>query len=125
MEPLICRHCDQRFFSEARAEHAAHEAKCEARPAPVASNIADFALARADRGSRPRDHKADDALALARAWMDECGPENQPDHIIVFMGRTTGDNGSGTKYFQTGSFSPHAQVGLVYEALDLLRNSDK
>lgn len=92
---------------------------------PVASNVTSFTLARADRGSKPREHKVADALDLAREWMRLCGPENQPDHIIVFLGRTNGDNSSGTKYFQTGSFSPHAQVGLVHEALDLLRNGGK
>lgn len=87
------------------------------------SNVASFALARADRGSKPREHKPADALDLAREWMEQCGPDNQPDHIIVFMGRTNSDNSSGTKYFQTGNFSAHAQVGLVYEGLDMLRGS--
>jgi hypothetical protein len=94
-------------------------------PPPVASNVTNFALARADRGSHPREHKPSDALDLAREWMKQCGPENQPDHIIVFIGRTNSDNSSGTKYFQTGTFSCHAQVGLVYEGLDMLRESGK
>lgn len=84
--------------------------------------VVSLGLARADAGTKPREHKPTDALDLARAWIEESGLE-APDHIIVFLGRTNSDNSSGTKYFQTGSFSSHAQVGLVYEGLDLLRNS--
>lgn len=95
------------------------------RPAqPSDDRVVSFALARADKGSKPREHRPEDALDLARAWIEESGLE-APDHIIVFIGRTNGDNSSGTKYFQTGSFSPHAQVGLVYEGLDMIRESGK
>lgn len=111
--------CD---FDEYTGEVIRHRNGCP-HATPVASNIADFNLARADRGTKPREHAVEDALDLARAWMKECGPENQPDHIIVFLGRTNRDNSSGTKYFQTGTFSSHAQVGLVYEGLDMLRHS--
>lgn len=89
---------------------------------PRRTNVASIALARVDKGSHPRDHVATDALDLARAWIEEA--DAPPDHIIVFMGRTMSDNSSGTKYFQTGSFSAHAQVGLVYEGLDMLRKSN-
>lgn len=92
-----------------------------AKPAPVASNVASLRLARVDKGTHPRDYPAMEALDMARDWIREAG--QGVDHIIVFLGRTNGDNSSGTKYFQSGSFSAHAQVGLVYEALDLLRNS--
>lgn len=93
------------------------------RPATLPSNVASITLARADKGSKPREHAPTDALDLARAWIEEAGAH--PDHIIVMLGRTNSDNSSGTKYFQTGSFSAHAQVGLVYEALDLLRSGGK
>lgn len=92
-------------------------------PPAVASNVASFALARADKGTKPREHRPEDALDLARAWIAEC--PTPPDHIIVFMGRTNSDNSSGTKYFQTGTFSAHGQVGLIIEGMEMLRNSGK
>lgn len=94
-------------------------------PQSFGGNVASFALARADKGSKPREHRPEDALDLARAWIEQCGPEDVPQHIIVFLGRTNSDNSSGTKYFQTGSFSSHGQVGLVIEGLDMLRDSGK
>lgn len=88
-------------------------------PQPVPSNVASFSLAKAVR-SRPREHGAMEALALAREWIETYGPA---DHVIVFIGKTNDDNSSGTKYFQTGSFSAHAQAGLIVEGMDMLRNS--
>lgn len=121
-EVFICRHCDQRFL--VARDHVDHEDNCPAKPVPD-GRVVSFALARADKGSKPREHRPADALDLARAWLEEAGEENQSQHIIVFLGRTNSDNSSGTKYFQTGSFSCHAQVGLVIEGLEMLRDSGK
>jgi hypothetical protein len=128
------RICD---MCQARADDAnmkiIHETDCPNHPDAVddtpieqwPTNVTDFALARADKGSKPREHRPADALDLARAWMEKCGPDNQPDHIIIFLGRTHSDNSSGTKYFQTGNFGCHAQVGLVWEGLELLRSTGR
>jgi len=96
-------------------ENAAPAPKPE--PAPVAS----LTLARWNKSERPQDHGPLSALDVARAWIAE--QAEQPEHIIVVIGRTTSDNSSATKYFQAGSYTHHSQMGLMLEGMHMMRDS--
>jgi hypothetical protein len=78
-----------------------------------------FTARRFDKNSDPAAHDPITALIVAREWIEQ--QENGPDHVIVFVGRTTEDGASGTKYFQAGQYPCHAQIGLIVEGLCMLR----
>lgn len=83
--------------------------------------VKSLALARAQKGATPEMSPAMQALDIARDWVRESGIE--PAHVIVFIAREYEEGADGIKYFQTGSYRPHAQVGMVIEGLDILRGS--
>lgn len=88
---------------------------------PVASNITSFSLARANAGSKPKDHPALAALDLARDWVRESNLT--PTHCIVFLARANEDGSDGIKFFQSGDYRSHAQTGMVIEGLDMMRST--
>lgn len=88
---------------------------------PVASNVASFALAKADKGSKPNEHPALAALDLARDWVREANLT--PTHCIVFLARANKDGSDGIKFFQSGDYRSHAQTGMVIEGLDMMRST--
>lgn len=90
-------------------------------PQPVASNVASFSLARANAGSKPKDHPALAALDLARDWVRESNLT--PTHCIVFLARANEDGSDGIKFFQSGDYRSHAQTGMVIEGLDMMRST--
>jgi hypothetical protein len=69
----------------------------------------------------PSAHDPVSALVVAQEWIAQ--QENKPHHVIVFVGRTTEDGSSGTKYFQAGNYPAHAQIGLCMEGMLMLRGS--
>lgn len=85
-------------------------------PDPIDFNSKRFA-AKED----PAEHSPLAALDAAREWYQNS--EHKPDHIIVLLGRTTENNGSGTKYMQAGKYPHHAQMGLLLEGIDMIRGS--
>lgn len=89
--------------------------------APPAGNVKSFALARAEKGAMPKSFPALDALQLARDWAER--EERTPIHVVVFMATAHEGGGDGIKFFQSGDYRAHAQVGMVIEGLDLLRGS--
>lgn len=69
----------------------------------------------------PNHPDALDALQLARDWAER--EERTPTHVVVFMATAHEGGGDGIKFFQSGDYRAHAQVGMVIEGLDLLRGS--
>jgi hypothetical protein len=62
-----------------------------------------------------------DALEAAIAYLDHTN--DKPDHIIVLFGRTPEGGGSATKWFQAGSYEYHAQIGLLHEGGNMIREN--
>lgn len=76
---------------------------------------------RADRSGLPRDLSPRDVLIRVLRAMD--AGEIAPDHVVIIMGNGVEDAGSRTAYHQGGSYSYHAQLGLIHRALSLLSAS--
>lgn len=121
---LTNKDCLKRGCSYSISDHViVHVSTCPLSPSyvepPAASNVASFALAKADKGSKPAEHAVTDALDLARDWIRENA--RTPSHIIVFLARANEDGSDGIKYFQSGIYRSHAQVGMVIEGLEMMR----
>jgi hypothetical protein len=86
----------------------------------VSGKVVSLAASRFDKATHPRELPALDALDAARKWAME---NDAPDHVIVIFGRTMKDGCSATKFFQSGSFSHHAQMGLCMEGMMEMRDS--
>lgn len=85
-------------------------------------NVVSIGAARFNKISQsPQDCNPRDALEAAIAYLDF--DEDKPDHIIVLFGRTPTDGGSATKWFQAGSYEYHAQMGLLYEGAQMIRDN--
>lgn len=82
-----------------------------------------FTLHRYNRITDPAAHSPRAALEAALAAYDELDPAERPTHIIVLTGRDLDDGGSGTRYFQAGSYRHHAQMGLLHEGAQMIRES--
>jgi len=62
--------------------------------------------------------------ALEAALVDLDTPDRaQPDHIIIVLGRNADDSTSGAKFFQAGTYSYHAMIGLLDECKLMIRES--
>ncbi len=83
-------------------------------------NVTDLRLARFERDENPNSHDPKLALHAAFEWLKE---NDDADHIIVLLGRTTENNSSGTKYFQAGKYPHHSQMGLCLEGMHMIRES--
>jgi hypothetical protein len=104
----LCKHCQRSIF--------AHADDC-----PHKTGVASLAMKRFEKDGDPTAHDPRAALEVALEWID--ANPNKPDHVIVLIGRTTEDNSSGTKYFQSGKYPHHAQLGLVFEGMHMIRDS--
>lgn len=88
---------------------------------PNRSTVASLVVKRFQKDDNPFAHDARAALEVAREWID--AQDEKPDHVIVLIGRTTPENSSGTKYFQSGKYPHHAQMGLMLEGMHMIRES--
>lgn len=85
-------------------------------------NVVSIGAARFNKESQdPAECNPRDALEAAIAYFDHA--DDKPDHIIVLFGRTPEDGGSATKWFQAGSYQYHAQIGLLYEGGQMIREN--
>lgn len=76
-----------------------------------------FTATSSTEGSNPRD-------ALEKALADYDDPNlPTPDHIIICIGRDPEDGGSATTWLQAGSYRYHAQIGLLHEAAQMIREN--
>lgn len=91
---------------------------------PEPKPVDELALKRFEKSSVPSKNNPFDALEVARAWMLEEQAAGRPiEHVIIFTGRTTEDGSSAHRFFQAGSYIPHAQYGLVDCGRQMLHDS--
>lgn len=82
--------------------------------------VDELAARRFNTGSdKPRETKIADMIAAATKYI----LENNPDHVIIAIGRTDEEGASGTKFFQAGKYAHHGQMGLMMEAALMMRES--
>lgn len=95
----------------------------EPAPPPVAS----ISTARFERAAHPEEITPRDALVAALDWLDDCAPDEKPTHLMVLIGKDMVGKltASGTKFFQAGTYRPHAQMGLCLEAMHRIRESGR
>lgn len=80
--------------------------------------------ARFNKASHPAHLDPRTALMAALEWYDALEADDKPAHITVLVGRNVGDEGcSGTKFFQAGTYRHHSQMGLCFEAMNMIRES--
>jgi len=91
--------------------------------AAAAENVTSFASARFYKRQDPAIHNPRSALEVATEWFDQ-NPE-PPNHCIVIFGRDTADGGSGTRFFQAGTYRHHGQMGVMLEGMNMIRESGK
>lgn len=85
--------------------------------------ITNLNVVRFNRQMDPAEFDPVTALDAAREWIAEC--ENKPDHVIVLTGRVLENGSCGTRFFQAGQYKYHAQIGLIMEGLNMLRDNGK
>lgn len=86
------------------------------------AQVINLAAVRFDKNTDASEHSPRDALEAAMAYLED--PEmGNPNHIIVCLGRTPEDGGSATKWFQAGSYEYHAQMGLLFETQQMIRDN--
>lgn len=91
----------------------------------MADNVESLSVARFNNcGDDPAKCRPTDALDAAYDWIKNLAPEDRPEHIIVLTGRTTADNASGTRYFQSGNYPAHGMLGLCIEGMHMIRESN-
>lgn len=92
------------------------------RPESAPATVTSIGAARFNKDTAsPKDCNPRDALEAALAYLDHV--DDKPDHIIVLFGRTSEGGGSATKWFQAGSYEYHAQIGLLYEGGQMIREN--
>jgi hypothetical protein len=79
----------------------------------------EFSIKRLEKMQDPSKTPLELACDAAKAWVKESGAE----HVIIVVGRSDGENGSATRYFQAGTYSYHAQMGLLWEGQQMIRES--
>lgn len=88
---------------------------------PISLDAARFARTSVPAHLNPRA-----ALEAALRWLDEQDAKGvKIRHVVVITGRDAPDHdsGSGTKYFQAGDYRHHAQMGLCFEGMQMIRDS--
>jgi hypothetical protein len=78
----------------------------------------DLNVRRFEKHTDPKAHSPVTALDVAM----QKATELKPDHVIVVFGKNMDDD-SGTLFFQAGKFTNHAQMGMLWEAMHLMRES--
>lgn len=85
------------------------------------SDVSDLAAARWDKNDNPADCRPDEALHAALRYIAE---NEMPDHVIVLFGRKNTElDCDASKFFQAGSYGYHAQIGLLYDGQQMIRES--
>lgn len=93
--------------------------KVESRePATVSS----LAVARFDKIPEASSHEPAAALEKALAYLRD-PDEPDYDHAIVILGRTPEGGGSAAIWFQAGKYEYHAQMGLLFEGGQMIREN--
>lgn len=84
--------------------------------------VASLAVARFDKIEGAENHPPSAALEKALAHLAD---PNEPDydHAIVVLGRTPEGGGSAAIWFQAGKYEYHAQMGLLFEAGQMIREN--
>lgn len=79
------------------------------------------AARRFGKADRPADVSLIDTLNAAIGF----AKENDPDHVIICFGRTAkeGEGASRTNYMQGGKYTYHGQMGLIFEAGQMIRDN--
>lgn len=83
-------------------------------------DITDIRVVKFGKDNDPASHDPLTALIVAEKWIKDM----KADHVIVIVGRTIDGTGSGTKYFQAGNYTHHAQLGLIMAGMELMSRDD-
>lgn len=96
----------------------AHDPAC---PVLLAAKgqVDELALRRLEKIENIEDTPLEAVLDAAKAWIKKSGAQ----HVIVVVGRDGDGSGSATRYFNGGSFHYHAQMGLLWEGAQMIRDS--
>lgn len=84
-------------------------------------DVSKLSVARFKKNTDPAAHDPVAALEAALEWVKST--PDKPHHIIVVTGRNTESGGSALCFFQSGSYTYHAQVGLLMEGIMQIRES--
>jgi len=95
-----------------------HEPGCPRDPKNKPA-VDELALRRLEKIENIEDTPLEVVLDAAKAWIKESGAQ----HVIVVVGRDGDGSGSATRYFNGGSFHYHAQMGLLWEGAQMIRDS--
>lgn len=83
--------------------------------------VSSLTAKRFEKFERPKEHTPTSILDYVKEWID--GSDAEPDHVIILVGRTAKDNQSATRFFQAGSYAPHAQMGLLMMGMQMMHNT--
>lgn len=87
--------------------------------------IDELAARRFEMSDDPAKTRPLDAIEAARKFIMEKAPGEEIEHVIILTGRTMPENGSGTRYFQAGTYAHHAMMGLCWEGMQMIREGDE
>ncbi len=100
--------------------------KMEFTPSPQAEpkpeNVVSLGARRFSASTSTEESNPRDVLEKALADFDDPNTPT-PDHIIICIGRDPEDGGSATTWLQAGSYRYHAQIGLLHEAAQMIRDN--
>ena len=85
-------------------------------------SVTDLNAKRWERDSDPAKHDPLEALRAALRAV-ESGEAPMPTHVIVAFGRDDETGSSATRFFQSGTYRYHSQIGLLSEAAAMLRDN--
>lgn len=111
-----CSECGQ------RKNDMANPCFCPGGPIPPSAKVSSLAVARFDKIPEASSHESSAALEKALAHLRD---PNEPeyDHAIVLLGRSPEGGGSAAIWFQAGKYEYHAQIGLLFEGGQMIRDN--
>lgn len=83
----------------------------------------ELSAARFENARYPQGLAPVSALDAVKKWISETPEEKRPQHIIILTGRTDAEGRSAHSFFQAGSYGSHAQTGMLFCGLELLREN--
>jgi len=89
---------------------------------PFPPKVTSLAVARFDKIPGAENHEPAAALEKALAHLRD-PDEPDYDHAIVILGRTPEGGGSAAIWFQAGKYEYHAQMGLLFEGGQMIREN--